>query len=70
MPCGCKVERTTEKRIILRNPKNGKKITEFLVKNIVVTSKNLRRNFLPGFRRISCETSKNVWKPRLQKLRI
>ena len=31
MPCGCKVERTTEKRIILRNPKNGKMSRHFQI---------------------------------------
>tara|TARA_B100001057_G_scaffold320170_1_gene320398 strand:+ start:898 stop:1107 length:210 start_codon:yes stop_codon:yes gene_type:complete len=69
MPCGCKVERTTEKRVILRNPKTGKKITEFLIKR-AITSTIPKMNLLPGMRKIREETVRKYLRPSGRRLKI
>ena len=69
MPCGCKVERTTEKRVILRNPKTGKKVTEFLIKR-AVSSTIPKMNLLPGMRKIREETIRKYLRPSGRRLKI
>ena len=69
MPCGCKVERTTEKRVILRNPKTGKKVTEFLIKR-AITNTIPKMNLLPGMRKIREETVRKYLRPTGRRLKI
>lgn len=65
MPCGCSITKKESgfRTVILRNPKNGKKVTEIKIPKMVSVRQGPQ--LLPGSRIIKPETyMKYVQKPR------
>jgi len=63
MPCACDLTKTGYKKVVLRNPKTGKIVTE--IKVPVQVSQRKGPQLLPGLRNIKHETMmRYVYAPR------